>query len=98
MSPTETPLAPQPDRSTAKSAAAVSAEPLILAPVHVPLVRPFHFHAPEEDLVELKRRIEATRWPERELVNDGVKACTSADAEARDIGQPTTTGAGAKPS
>ena len=73
MSPTETPVAPQLDLATANPIPPVGSEPLILAPVDDPLVRPFHFHAPEEDLVDLKRRIEATRWPERELVNDGTQ-------------------------
>ena len=26
-------------------------------------IRPFHYHASEEDLADLKRRIRATRWP-----------------------------------
>ena len=34
-------------------------------------IRPFQFKAPEEDLADLKRRIVATRWPDRELVPDG---------------------------
>jgi hypothetical protein len=29
-------------------------------------VRPFHFAVPDEALVDLRRRIAATRWPERE--------------------------------
>src|SRR5262245_26984577 len=29
-------------------------------------IRPFHIHVPEEALVDLRRRINATRWPERE--------------------------------
>ena len=33
-------------------------------------VRPFRFHAPQEDLDDLRRRIAATRWPERETVAD----------------------------
>src|SRR2546422_3155461 len=33
-------------------------------------IRPFQFHASDEDLAELKRRINATRWPERETVTD----------------------------
>ena len=33
-------------------------------------IRPFRFGAPEEDLIELRRRIEGTRWPDRETVND----------------------------
>jgi len=42
-------------------------------------VRPFHVHVPEEALVELRRRIAATQWPERETVNDasqGVQLAT----------------------
>jgi pimeloyl-ACP methyl ester carboxylesterase len=33
-------------------------------------VRPFHIDVPEEALVDLRRRIAATRWPERETVDD----------------------------
>jgi pimeloyl-ACP methyl ester carboxylesterase len=33
-------------------------------------IRPFSFKAPEADLIDLRRRIKATRWPERETVND----------------------------
>src|SRR5215204_7779209 len=33
-------------------------------------VRPFHVDVPEEKLVELRRRIETTRWPSKELVDD----------------------------
>jgi hypothetical protein len=33
-------------------------------------VRPFRVEVPEEDLVELRRRIAATRWPEKETVAD----------------------------
>jgi pimeloyl-ACP methyl ester carboxylesterase len=33
-------------------------------------IRPFHVDVPEEELAELRRRIEATRWPERETVDD----------------------------
>ena len=29
-------------------------------------VRPFHVNVPEADLTELRRRINATKWPERE--------------------------------
>jgi pimeloyl-ACP methyl ester carboxylesterase len=42
-------------------------------------VRPFHVDVPEEKLVELRRRIEATRWPSKELVEDrsqGVQLAT----------------------
>ena len=33
-------------------------------------IRPFRVNLPEEDLVDLRRRIAATRWPDRETVND----------------------------
>ena len=33
-------------------------------------VRPFRVSFPDEDLAELRRRIDATRWPERETVDD----------------------------
>jgi pimeloyl-ACP methyl ester carboxylesterase len=42
-------------------------------------VRPFHIDVPEEDLLDLRRRIAETRWPERETVDDssqGVQLAT----------------------
>src|ERR671910_289090 len=42
-------------------------------------IRPFRVDVPEEELAELRRRIEATRWPSRELVEDrsqGVQLAT----------------------
>jgi pimeloyl-ACP methyl ester carboxylesterase len=42
-------------------------------------IRPFRINVSEEALVDLRRRILATRWPERELVNDpsqGVQLAT----------------------
>ena len=33
-------------------------------------IRPFHVNVPEADLTELRRRINATKWPERETVVD----------------------------
>jgi pimeloyl-ACP methyl ester carboxylesterase len=33
-------------------------------------IRPFHVHIPDEALDDLRRRIEATQWPERETVGD----------------------------
>src|SRR5687767_13750983 len=42
-------------------------------------IRPFRVSIPEKDLVELRRRIAATRWPTRELVEDrsqGVQLAT----------------------
>jgi len=42
-------------------------------------IRPFHVNVPEAELTELHRRINATRWPERETVTDqsqGVQLAT----------------------
>jgi pimeloyl-ACP methyl ester carboxylesterase len=42
-------------------------------------IRPFHFKASDSDLADLRRRILATRWPERETVKDasqGVQLAT----------------------
>lgn len=33
-------------------------------------IRPFHVDVPEEDLLDLRRRLAATRWPDREIVVD----------------------------
>jgi pimeloyl-ACP methyl ester carboxylesterase len=33
-------------------------------------IRPFHVHIPEAALVDLRKRIAATRWPEKETVTD----------------------------
>ena len=43
-------------------------------------IRPFSFKATDDELADLKRRIAATRWPERETVDDqtqGVQLATS---------------------
>ena len=42
-------------------------------------IRPFYVEIPDEELAELRRRIAATRWPSRELVDDrsqGVQLAT----------------------
>jgi pimeloyl-ACP methyl ester carboxylesterase len=42
-------------------------------------IRPYHINIPEEALADLKHRVGATRWPEREIVNDqsqGVQLAT----------------------
>src|SRR5215470_812909 len=42
-------------------------------------IRPFQFNFPDAELADLRRRINATRWPERELVSDasqGVQLAT----------------------
>jgi hypothetical protein len=43
------------------------------------MVRPFRVEVPEEDLVELRRRLASARWPGKELVGDrsqGVQLAT----------------------
>ena len=42
-------------------------------------IRPFHVNVPETELTDLRRRIKATKWPEREIVTDasqGVQLAT----------------------
>src|ERR1700736_1404567 len=42
-------------------------------------IRPFHVNVAESDLIELRRRINTTKWPERETVTDtsqGVQLAT----------------------
>ena len=43
------------------------------------IIRPFHVHFPEADVAEMRRRVAATRWPDRETVADdsqGVQLAT----------------------
>ncbi|MET0710478.1 MAG: epoxide hydrolase, partial [Tardiphaga sp.] len=43
------------------------------------VIRPFRVHFPDSDLVDLRRRVAATRWPDRETVADdtqGVRLAT----------------------
>ena len=43
-------------------------------------IRPFSYKASDAALADLRRRVEATRWPERELVSDatqGVQLATT---------------------
>ncbi|MGO9890649.1 MAG: epoxide hydrolase family protein [Solirubrobacteraceae bacterium] len=48
---------------------------------HNPAIRPFHVNAPESDLTELRRRINATQWPEREPVTDDTQGVPLAMAQ-----------------
>ena len=70
-------------RSLLASSAAVAALGLLpvelLAATGDDGIRPFRIKIPEADLVDLRRRIAATRWPERETVTDrsqGVQLAT----------------------
>ena len=40
------------------------------APASAPAIRPFTIETPEADLEDLRARIKATRWPEKETVDD----------------------------
>ena len=42
-------------------------------------IRPFHVNVPEAELTELRRRINATKWPERETVTDAIARSTARD-------------------
>jgi hypothetical protein len=33
-------------------------------------IRPFHVNISDEELVDLRRRLAATRWPDKEIVTD----------------------------
>ena len=45
-------------------------------------IRPFQFEVPEAELIELRRRINATRWPERETVTDASQGVQLATIQA----------------
>ena len=53
----------------AAGAASVLSSPLAAAPTG-DAIRPFSVNVPDEKLAELRRRINATQWPERETVAD----------------------------
>src|SRR5690348_10930360 len=65
---------PSTRRQVLATSAAAAASTLIAPSVHAATtsesVRPFRIDTPEADLVDLRRRIAATRWPERETVAD----------------------------
>jgi len=45
-------------------------------------IRPFHVKVPEAELTELRRRINATKWPERETVTDASQGVQLATTQA----------------
>jgi pimeloyl-ACP methyl ester carboxylesterase len=57
--------------ATAAAAGAAAWLPKAHAAAEDDAIRPFRVNVPEEALVDLRRRIAATRWPDRETVNDG---------------------------
>jgi pimeloyl-ACP methyl ester carboxylesterase len=65
--------------SYAQTVPAADAQASVVAVAEDNAVRPYHINIPEEALVDLRRRIAATRWPERETVMDqsqGVQLAT----------------------
>lgn len=64
-------VSPTPEHAPAQSGKAEPKKTIILGGTEIPSILPFSFHASDEELADLKRRIAATRWPERELVDDG---------------------------
>jgi pimeloyl-ACP methyl ester carboxylesterase len=45
-------------------------------------IRPFHVNVPEAELTELRRRINATKWPEKETVSDATQGVQLATMQA----------------
>ena len=63
----------------ARSEAMIIAKPAAQTKTEGDAIRPFRVHFPDEALADLKRRIAATRWPDREIVADqsqGVQLAT----------------------
>jgi hypothetical protein len=61
-------------------------------------IRPFTVEVPHEEIDELQRRVRATRWPDKETVDDRSQGVQTGEAaplvEYR--GGPATTGAGSR--
>jgi len=52
---------------------------MVAAPAGADAIKPFHVHVSDEALADLKRRVAATRWPDKEIVPDqsqGVQLAT----------------------
>jgi pimeloyl-ACP methyl ester carboxylesterase len=59
-----------------------SAQPSASESASTEVVRPFKVHFPESDLKDLRRRVLATRWPDRETVSDQSQGVQLAKLEA----------------
>ena len=59
-----------PELSTVQVAQASTKGASEVQPAVDETIRPFQFHATDEALVDLQRRVNATRWPSQELVGD----------------------------
>ena len=68
------PLTSPTRRSFLAASAALGAASLVQADLAAATesdtIRPFHFSVPDEQLTDLRRRIAATQWPEKETVSD----------------------------
>jgi pimeloyl-ACP methyl ester carboxylesterase len=68
------------------SAAAVGASSLFATAARAAAeggsIRPFHVNIPKEQLVDLRRRIAATRWPDKETVADQSQGAQLAELQA----------------
>ena len=53
-----------------------------IAAVNKDTIRPFHVNVPENELTELRGRINATKWPERETVTDATQGVQLATMQA----------------
>ncbi len=70
---------PAPAQLDPPGQASATTETFMLATARDEAIGPFQFHAADEDLADLKRRVAATKWPERETVGDssqGVQLAT----------------------
>src|SRR5580658_3811431 len=45
-------------------------------------IRPFQINVPEEQLIDLRQRLAATRWPDKETVNDESQGIRLAEMQA----------------
>jgi pimeloyl-ACP methyl ester carboxylesterase len=67
----------------AATAGAISLLPVSLrATTEGDAIRPFTINFPESDLVDLRRRVKATRWPDRETVKDPSQGAQLATMQA----------------
>ena len=76
-------LSEQSRRSFLATSAAAGAASLLTEPAGAAAdpgaIRPFHFNVADTELTDLRRRIKATKWPEKETVADdtqGVRLAT----------------------
>jgi epoxide hydrolase-like protein len=51
-------------------------------------IRPFQVNVPEAELTGLRRRINSTRWPDRETVTDESQRCAACDNSGTPTAEP----------